>query len=318
MKLLFNKDNQGSAEIKKLLGFTDGNITYANLEPKLFPATDLVIELIGQPLYDSLVGIYEASSASGNDAEFLRRVQTVIMTDGYRDYAKDNDLSHSPNGRLNQVDDKQKLAWEWQIVNSDKKMERDYYSQLDKLIKYMDKSVSGWKNTQAFKETNNSFVRTTADIDYYFNINDSRLLFLKLMPGIKKAERDHIIPLITKSKYDSLITALKDNDETIDTELCKLIRAAIVYKGLSWSIPRLSAQLFPEGLLYVSDSSRMTISARKSTEKIEAEALSQKLAQDAQGEFEKIADYIKSLSEQSQPYEEYRRDFDCNDKFVDL
>lgn len=317
MKLLFNKDQQGSAEIKQLLGFTDGDLKFDNLKPKLYPATDTMIELIGSNLYNVLIGIYEASSASEADAEFLRRVQSVILLDGYRNYAKDNDLSHSSNGRVNQIDDKQKLAWEWQIVNSDKKMERDYYSLLDKLIKYMDVNVSGWKATQAYKDTYDSFIRTAADIDEYFNIDGSRLLYLKLLPGIKKAERDEIIPLITKQKFEELKNALKESAPEIDELLIKLIKEALVYKGLSWGIPRLSAQLFPEGLLVIPDTSRLSLSARKSAEKFEADSLSQRFSKDAQQAFEQIAKHLKALEQSTLPVEEYKRYFSADDKFVD-
>jgi len=135
MKLLFNKDNQGSAEIKKLLGFTDGNLKFENLKPKLYPATDTLIEVIGMNIYDDLLNIYESDDASEEDAEFVRRVQTTILHDGYRSYAKDNDLTHSSNGRFNQVDDKQKLAWQWQIVDSNNKMDRDYYTPICSILK---------------------------------------------------------------------------------------------------------------------------------------------------------------------------------------
>lgn len=317
MKLLFDKGGQGSAEIKRLLGFTDGNLKFENLKPKLYPATDTLIEVIGANLYQVLIGIYEASSASEGDAEFLRRVQSVIILDAYRNYAKDNDLSHSSNGRVNQIDDKQKLAWEWQIVNSDRKMERDYYILLDKLIKYMDANVSGWKTTQAYKDTFNHLIRTASEIDDYFNIEGSRLLFIKLLPGIKKAEREEIIPLLTEPVYESLKQKLKDNENDYDKKLYGLVKEGLVYKALSWGIPRLSAQLFPEGVLQVADASRLSISARKSAEKFEADSLSQRFAKDAQKAFEAIADYLKSLEISTLPLEEYKRDFNPDDKFVD-
>ncbi|WP_155641034.1 hypothetical protein [Flavobacterium psychrophilum] len=33
---------------------TDANLKFITLKPKLIPATDTIIELIGKPLYDSL------------------------------------------------------------------------------------------------------------------------------------------------------------------------------------------------------------------------------------------------------------------------
>lgn len=321
MNLLFNKNNTGGAtEIKNLLGFTDADIVWANIKPKIIPATDIVIDLIGQPMYDSLFGIYNASSSSADDAEFLLRVQTVIALDAYRNFAQDGDLAHTKNGRKNRIDDKEKIAFEWQIVNSDRKMERDYYKALDRLIKYMDEKVSGWKNTDAYKATNDLFIRKAAEIDDYAYIDGSRLLFYKLSPGIRKAELEEIIPRITKTRFDELKTKLKDNTGDHDAILLKLIQEAIVYKALSWGIPRLSAQLFPEGFLEQGDVSRLTITSRKAVEKTQAEAFSNRYLQDAKDAFIRIETYIKSLDavpvlpEDVQPI---KPNFDVNDIFVD-
>lgn len=296
MNLLFNKDNNGASEAKALLGFTDSDIKWEHLKPKVIPATDIIIDLIGKPIYDSLYGIYTSGSASTADTEFLERVQSVIMLDAYRNLAKDGDLAHTKNGRKNRIDDKEKIAFEWQIVNSDRKMERDYYFGVDRLIKYMDANVSGWKNTDAFKLTNDLFIRKASEIDDYFHIDGSRLLFLKLSPGIRKAESEEIIPRITKARFDDLKTKLKNNTGDHDATLLKLIQAAIVYKGLSWGIPRLSAQLFPEGFVQVADASRLSISARMSVEKNQAEAYSQRFDKDAKDALLALEDYIESLS----------------------
>jgi len=187
MKLLFNKNNTGgSTEIKEILGFTDADLKFSTLKPKIIPATDIVIELIGQPIYNSLTDIYLANDSSESNLEFLNRVQHVILLDAYRNHAKDSDLAHTVTGRKNRVDDKEKISFEWQIERSDRKFERDYYKALDQLIKYLDSNVNAWKSTDAYKSTHNLFIRTASDIDEHFNIDGSRLLFYKLSPGIKK------------------------------------------------------------------------------------------------------------------------------------
>jgi hypothetical protein len=319
MKLLFNKTNNGSAEIKSLLGFTDGDLKFDNIKPKLFPATDAVIELIGFNLYDSLMSVYETDSTDEINVEFLRRTRSAILLDAYRNYAKDNDLSHSSNGRFNQLDDKQRLPWEWQIYNSDKKLERDYYVQLDALIKYMDQFVVAWKTTDAYKQTHNLFLRKASDYDEYFGIDSSMLLFQKLAPGIRKTERDTIVPLIGIDLYNELKTKLKTNANDIDETLLSLIKEALVYSSLSCGIPRLSVQLFPEGLLQQADNSGSTISARKSTEKYEVASLSQKFKTDADNAFQLIANYIKKLTDSNaEPLPPYERTFDEENTFVDL
>lgn len=317
MKLLFDKDNEGSAQIKSLLGFTDSNIKFEWLKPKVITATDLIIDLIGQPLYDSLVGIYEALSQSEPDKEFLNRVQAVILLDAYRNYAMSTTIAHTQNGRVNRLEDKEKIAWEWQIDNDNRKMERDYYKGVDSLIKFMDKNVSGWKSSEAYKLTHNLFIRKATEIDDFFHIDGSRLLFLKMAPGIRKAENNEIISRITKTRYDDLKTKLKEN-QPVDILLFSLIQEAIVYRALAWVIPRVSAQLFPEGFVTQGDNSRMTISARKSVEKYEAEAYEQRFNIDADDALIRLEAYIKKLSQPTNIIiEPIKPNFNPDDNFVD-
>lgn len=319
MKLLFNLgDTGGSTEIKKLLGFTDADIKYDNLKPYIIPATDELITLIGQPLYDSLVGIYEALSASEIDSDFLLRAQTSILNNAYRIFVTDTDLGHTPNGRVNRVEDKQKIAFEWQIERSNRQLERKYYKSLDSLIKFMDANVSGWKTSVAYKATHDLFIRTASQIDVYFNIEDSRLLFLKIAPGIRKAEREEILPRITKTRFDELKTALKENTPIPDAFLLQKIEEAIVYKALAWAVLRMSAQLFPEGVLQVADTSRLSTAARLSADQEVVGNTSIRFEKDAKDALIEIENHIKSLTVvPNQVIAPITPCFDPNDNFVD-
>lgn len=316
MKLLFNLNDNGSDEIKEILGFTDADLSFATLKPYIIPATDEIIKIIGQNMYTALTGIYENNSASDTDLEFLQRTQFAILQDAYRNSAVDTDLAHTPNGRVNRVEEHQKIAFEWQIDRSNKQMERKYYKAVDALIKFMDNNVSGWKATDAYKSTYDLLLRTPAEFDVYFNIEGSRLLMLKLAPGIRKCERDDILPRIGKERFETLKTKLKDNDTDFDAKLLEMIIEASVYKSLSWGIPRLSAQLFPEGLLQVADTSRLSTTARKSIENKEAEALSGRFKKDAADAFLQIENYITSLNPVQAEIPEIKPLFNQEDTFV--
>lgn len=316
MELLFNRNNEGSKEIKEILGFTDKDIRFEKMKPTIIPATDDLILLIGQPIYDALLGIYNAESASEIDKEFVNRAQYVILLEAYRNFTIDNDLSHSPNGRFNRVEQNQKIAFEWQIERNNKSMERKYYKAIDALINFMDLKVTAWKNTEAYKASHELFVRLTKDFDFYFNIECSRYLYLKLCPGLRKFEREEILPRIGKEKFNDFKTKLKNNLSDVDTVLLELIKEATVFLSLSWAIPRMSAQLFPEGLLDVADTSRLSLSARKSIADSRAEALSQRFKNDAENVLVKIENHIKVINKPDYIFQPIKPNFNINDNFV--
>lgn len=320
MKILFNIDvpSLGDEQIKNLLGFTDADLRIKNLVPYIITATDEIIKVIGTNMYNVLIGIFESSSSSAADKEFLRRAQYAILLDATRNYFIDTDLGHTPNGRVNRVEENQKIAFEWQIDRSNKNAERKYYKAFDSLIHYMDNNVTDWKSTDAFKQTNELFVRNVDQFENFFYIDGSRLLYLKLLHGMRKAEKEEIQSRLSKQPFDELKAKLKNNQPVEDKILLELIQEAVVFSALSWGVARLSAQLFPEGLLTIADTSRLTTSAKKASEKNATEAISQRFAQDAAEALKKLESHINQpLPEPSTaPTLENQILFDPDDKIV--
>lgn len=319
MKLLFTFDENGNDEIKELLGFTHSDFKIATIKSDIIAATDELIELIGLPIYDSAVGIFEAESASLVDTEMLFRIKLPIAINAYRNFAPDNDIAHTNNGRVALVEANQKLPWEWQIDRSNKSMEKKYYKALDAMLEFLDKNVSGWKATDAYKSTHRFIVRKTSDFDNYFSIDRSRLLFLKLSPGIRLAENNHIIPRIGRSKYTELKNLLVSGSDLneADAALLEKIKEASVYKALSWGMRRLSVQLFPEGVTQYVASDRMSTQARLPPVKSEAEGAAQNFDIDAEraiADLENMIEQAKQIPIQDIP--PLKPDFDCRDNFI--
>lgn len=318
MKLLFTFDENGNDDLKELLGFSHADFKIKNLKSDIISATDELVKLIGRPIYDSVVGIFESNSSSATDAELLMRTRLAIILNAYRNYAPDNDLRHTTNGRVVNVEENQKQPWEWQIERSNKSLERKYYRALDALLEFLDNSVSGWKETAAFKKTHALFVRSTEDFNDYFDIERSRLLLIKLNPGLRIAENSEIKARIG-SRYDELKTKLKSAVALTDAEslLLDKIKEACVYMALSWGLRRLSVQLFPEGVLQYKSSDRLTINAKSAPIKSETEGAAQQFDIDAAkalAEIEKLVAVAKQINiTEARPVKPY---YDSNDNFI--
>lgn len=303
MKLIFNKYQEGSDELKDLLGYIDADLKFENLEPDLNTATNDVVKIISKEVYQILIDAYAEASPTDYQIALIKAVRYPIAVNAYRLYAPTNDLSHTNNGRKMRSDDGEKAAFEWMIDRDNAAQEVRYYRALEDMILFLDearnyevpitdpdaervfeKSIyTNWTNSEAFQETNNLFIRSVDDFDRVFPIK-SRLLLMMLAPGISDCETYEIIPRVTYSKMEALKSKLKARQpitEPKDLQLVKLIKSATAFSALAWSMPRFSVRLFPEGVLQHYTSDRATTRGAKPTLNIESEAAAKAFREDA-------------------------------------
>jgi len=264
MKLLFT-DATGTLEITTLLGFLDVDIPYENLKAKVITATNDVINLIGKETYDLAILEYEKEEVDEQNLDFIFAVRNPIAIQSYRKYAPHNDLAHTNAGRLARLEDNQKSPFQWQVDKDNEALERSYYEALDDLIKYLDANIDSWKETKQYTATHNLFIKTASDFDDFFPIGNSRLLFLKLAPGLRRCENQEIKARLGKDLFDGL-----KEDPTTNEDLVYKVKEASVYFSLAWAMRRLSVQLFPEGVLQGYKSDRIYGKASKAAENNEA------------------------------------------------
>ena len=260
MELVFSSA-QGTweDEIKRAIGFIDRSVKYENLERFLKNATRDLILTIGEETYGVLQLMYVGNDNA--DIDFIHAVQDCVSIEAYRRYAPSKDVGHTQDGRRMRLDEHEKQAFEWMIDRDNENMERMYYQSLDQLLELLD-DLDSWKLTDQYKKLNELFVNKTADVQDYFNINNSRLLLLKLQPGIRQCERQAILPRLTKLEFDALKA-----DATGKEELLALVKEACVYWALSWAMRgRLTVTLFPEGVLQRFVGERMTTKGKQAAQ----------------------------------------------------
>lgn len=304
MKLLFQTTGTaGNTELKELLGFIDADLKLKNLIPDLITATNDVIDLVGEEVYKKAVECYNNGTIADENKDFIFAIRYPIAINAYRMIAPSNDIAHTANGRKMRQDENQKQAFEWMLDRDNAALEKRYYRALDDLIKFLDRSkvveeltttlYTIWTNSEAFKATHNLFIRTVSDFDKHFTIN-SRLLLIKLAPAIWDCEQYEIRPRISTDKLNALKQALKENTaitDAKDLELIRLIQKASVLYSLAWAMPRLSVQLYPEGVLQHVTSDRATTRGAKPTLKNET----QEARQAFESDFDKVILEIERL-----------------------
>jgi len=306
MKLIFNLSNnpkEASKEIKALIPYVDKDLNYTNLIPDLKTATRDLIKLIGKDVYQIIEDLYWDSATNpltDLQEEFRITIAYPIATNGYRLYAPTNDLVHTNNGRKMRGDDNEKVPFEHLLDKDNSHQEKRYYRGLDDLIEFLDNIPfndnptsqqqefennlhTAWKESQAFKELNSLFINTVDEFNRFFRI-DSRLILLKLSPGIKDCEDYQILSRIGKTKFEELKTKQKNSvpiDNETDLLLLKLIKQACVFHSLAWAMHRYSVNLYPDGVLQHYTSDRATIRGQKPALNLEVHTAKMAFEEDA-------------------------------------
>lgn len=257
-------------QYKVALGFVDVDFPFIKLRPDIKSAANELIKIIGKPVYEALMLNHVATA--NKDKDLSEAFQEAIACYSYMLFAPANDIAHTPNGRRMRSSEDEKTPWEWMLTSSNDNLQKRAFKAIDALIHYMDANFAAWKASEKFKITHKLFVRTLEDFSHSY-VLDSRLLLIKLVPGLSRAETREIIPRITLELYNSLKEKViyKASGETSDqtkiiTEdealLIELIKEACAYYALSWSFPRLQVNMFPEGILQAVRGDRTTIKGR--------------------------------------------------------
>lgn len=297
MNLLFKSADGFPSDFKDALGYVDADIPYQKIKPDLITATEEIINVIGQTTYDAILANYQLEAgAEGKDTRLTDHARYSIANWAYMLFAPTNDLGHTPNGRRMRSSDDEKTPFEWMMARDDDNLQKRTYRALDILIKYMDASFATWKTSDAYKASHDLFLRTTDEFKVAYQL-DSRLILLKMRPGIEECEVQEILPRIGEDLFNQLKTKRKENGELNANEklLLRLIQKASAYYALSWAVTRLQANLLPEGVLQQVRSDRQILKARVVPVGMEVSHMSLMFEEDAKRQYLEIEKLMKVI-----------------------
>ena len=294
MKLLFNKEinqvKEGKKEIKDLLGHTDADYKFANLQTDIEHETIDLIKLIGQSTYDAIEVLYQKANPTEAEADLIKKAQLPILVFAELAYASNNDLHTSNNGRTVKLDEYERQPWEWQIERSESNSRRRGYKALDVLINTLDNyGLAEWDNSEEYKASKEYFIYTTDQFHKIYPIDNSRQLFMRLQAFMNDPEEDEILPRIGDDRFALLKTRILDDDlDGDDKKLLKKVQRPIAFRALEDAFTNLPVEMFPSGIVQYREKGRMASQAR-------SEVLLY-FKEQADKHLKKLEDYITSLS----------------------
>lgn len=247
MRILFNKSNNGQAEIKALLGFLDKDLRFENIVTDIELNTPDLIEFIGQEMYSKIETFYYADPPVQPTADqekmirILKHAQLYILLLAYIEYAANADLMHGNSGRKIHFSEKEKTAWDWQILADNAALLRRAFKALDGLIDLLDSSTyTEWKDSDQYKESRSLFLHNTRSFDKAYPINNSGQLYYRLVPFMADVETETLRPTLGVELFDTLKTKLKGSPSSEEKELilyCQKIQAYAVLERACVLLP---------------------------------------------------------------------------------
>ncbi len=245
-------------------------------------------------------------------SNFLDLLTYAIYLKAFVLYVPTGDLASGNNGRTMRRDDHTVAAFQWQIDKHDESLEQLFYRHLDRLLRFM--FENNLQVNQKKYDHKNLIVNSIDIFETHFEINGSRLLYLKLLPAIREAERLQILPRTGK---DYLVQI----KEEPDSALAFLAQKCVVSYAMVWGINRLNLQLFPKGVLQNDSKS----DNKKTSDPVQKQGLALTFKNDLERDLLQLEKEISILQNppvilqnDEQDLDEPDFGFGCNDKFVSV
>ncbi len=222
------------------------NFTYENVKPDIdVVAVRIIKNLLGTTLYDELVADYAGESTDSAQNELLTYVQPVIGNLAVYAYMPKGNVIINNNGILVTHTNDQKPALEWQIRDIRDSLMSGGYSAIESLIQFLEENtgVYAWNTAVA----RSLIVNTAAEVQQFVNINNSRLMYLALVPIMQRYQEDEIKGNISDELYEEIEAEILADGEPSATNLLLMrnLQGAIVH--LSYADLILEKSLLNDG-----------------------------------------------------------------------
>jgi hypothetical protein len=258
---LFNLNNQGAAEINSLTGNYYRSNNYDSLKPfiedEIYTLSKFVGEAVIELASEIYIDEYSCSDSSSNSniasdpAEILKLVRTPVAILAVFRYNQANIISHEDSGRKFKIDpENEKMPWSWMYDRDDAAALRRAYQSIDKLIEYLsNRQISQWLQSEAYKASRRILITSTSQFNNVFPIDNSHRFFYKIVPFIAETQRQELIPVIGKDRYEDILEELRNNNISDDnSEIYSLICDWLPLAAMIRSIKRINVQVWPEGV----------------------------------------------------------------------
>jgi hypothetical protein len=219
--MLFNKNNNGSAEVQLYATWTSDH-NYQHLSKSLELAKKKILTIIDKGTWDIAEqhywgDNYEAVPGEGEEPnpeyllldELVHKLQIVLVNFAYSINVYKDSIIWDNSGIKVQWDNEFRPAQQPTLDSVISSLEKDGYQFLDLLIDFLNENKGTFTSFQTSIQADkikSLFINGADDFSYYFNINNSVSIFFDFLDVISRVQRGPIMQALGL-KYYSLCLA---------------------------------------------------------------------------------------------------------------
>lgn len=304
MDILFRSTD----ELRKHVSFLYATADFDSLVADIEIATEEVIEIVGEEIYDMVSRAYMDEESEGVYAGFVPFFQRPIGLLAYLSYAENTDVSHEESGRKVKLDkDSESLPWEWQIARDDAALRKKANKAIERLISNLDKRIKDvpeWKNSEQRKDINSLFVKNAREFNEVVPIDGSRVFYLRVLSMVKLEEKN-LVSYIGNDRYESIKKGLVEGGlEDPERKIVDLCRQIIPLKVMAKAVRRFPVQVLPDSVVTKFTAAGQTLKASTPATMEMIKVVEASYEADAKALTDDLQGYISSLN----PASSYKRE----------
>lgn len=246
-----------AAELNKFIPVSAA-LSFDSVQSSLEDAWRLfVLPLLGDALAEEVESYYKDGEASVLQLRALEECQRAIANLAFWYNFNELNVRISDQGMQRQESDGSfKQTFKYQEDQLRASFRNKGFNALDRLIDIFDKNQKDfplYEQSPAYASRKSAIVRSTAEVDANYFINNSHLIFLRLKPIFKFVEETMLQPILGIELYNALLKAIKQGDTNIGETTTEEFRlrcvAFVVLKSIAQLI-RQTGSLTDRGLYF--------------------------------------------------------------------
>lgn len=321
--MLFNKNSNGSDELRELLGFIDADSNFSKWKTWINLSVRQVTALTGTQVYAVADAHYnsthyqhvvpedvtptELTTPKASEItewkkldELVAKFQLPNAMFAYVRLLPSLDAGHGKSGRKKIIGTEERALTAVEAYKDETNILNLGYEALEDLLSYLEiNAIPTWLTSETRKSTANLLVPSLEVFNEYFKIGSARL-FYTLVPMIKDVQSTQVVSVIKASRISEIIAAFasKPTDRTdaqkaLVTLTQDYIRRPMVLATMALALQRLPLELLPEGIvqMQVVGTVKEKLVANDQTRK----TMIQSLERDASSKFNDLQEQIAIL-----------------------